>query len=116
VQQRERPAAVVERRAEELAALRPARPSARTWSAQHVLVRGPSAEVVVTSRTPPHEDWGLGGGVGSTGSVAAATARLLLRGAIAARGALPPERCLPADAVFAELARVGTTVVVSGPS
>ena len=101
---------------EELAALRPAPPSARTWSAQHVLVRGPSAEVVVTARTPPHEAWGLGGGVVSTGSVAAATARLLLRGAILARGALPPERCLPPDAVFAELERVGTTVMVSGPS
>jgi hypothetical protein len=48
--------------------------------------------------------------------VAAATARLLLRGAIAARGALPPERCLPPDAVFAELERVGTSVVVGGPS
>ena len=70
----------------------------------------------MTSRTPPHEPWGLGGGVVSTGSVAAATARLLLRGAVAARGALPPERCLPPDAVFAELERVGTTVVVRGPS
>jgi saccharopine dehydrogenase-like NADP-dependent oxidoreductase len=69
--------------------------------------------VVVTSRTPPHEGWGLGGGVVSTGSVAAATARLLLRGAIDARGALPPERCLPPDALAVELARVGTTFAVN---
>jgi saccharopine dehydrogenase-like NADP-dependent oxidoreductase len=54
----------------------------------------------------------LGGGVVSTGSVAAATARLLLRGDLDARGATPPERCLPAEALFAEVARVGTTVDV----
>jgi hypothetical protein len=63
-------------------------------------------------RTPPHDAWGLGGGVVSTGSVAAATACLLLRGALEARGALPPERCLPPDALVDELARVGTTFAV----
>jgi len=102
---RERPPA-------EVAALRTAPPSARTWSAQHVLVRGVDREAVVTSVTPPHEEWGLGGGVVSTGSVAAATARLLVRGTLDARGALPPERCLPPDALFAELERVGTTLSV----
>jgi lysine 6-dehydrogenase len=97
---------------EELAAVRAVPPSPRTWSAQHVLVRAEENEVVVTSLTPPHVEWGLGGGVVSTGSVAAATARLLLRGALDARGALPPERCLPVDVLFDELARVGTTVDV----
>jgi lysine 6-dehydrogenase len=101
-----------ERPPEELAAVRTVPPSPRTWSAQHVMVRGATSEAVVTSVTPPHDAWGLGGGVVSTGSVAAATARLLLRDALDARGALPPERCLPPDVLFDELARVGTTVDV----
>jgi lysine 6-dehydrogenase len=101
-----------ERPPEELVQLRSAPPSARTWSAQHVLVRGATGQVVITSRTPPHGAWGLGGGVVSTGSVAAATARLLLRGVLEARGALPPERCLPPDALVEELERVGTTFAV----
>ena len=98
---------------EELARLRPTPPSARTWSAQHVLVRGTGdggrTQVTVTAVTPPHERWGIGGGVVSTGSVAAATVRLILRDRLHARGALPPERCLPAEELIAELARVGTT-------
>ncbi|MFL5956436.1 MAG: saccharopine dehydrogenase family protein [Solirubrobacterales bacterium] len=101
-----------ERAPEELAALRTVPPSARTWSAQHVLVRGADSEAIVTSVTPPHDAWGLGGGVVSSGSVGAATARMLLRGALDVRGALPPERCLPPDALFAELERVGTTLSV----
>jgi hypothetical protein len=102
-----------ERAREEVAALRTVPPSARTWSAQHVLVRGAGGEAIVTSVTPPHDEWGLGGGVVSTGSVAAAAARMLVRGEIDARGALPPERCLPASALFDELERVGTTVSVA---
>jgi saccharopine dehydrogenase (NAD+, L-lysine-forming) len=105
-----------DRPAEDVAGMRPAAPSARTWSAQHVLVRGrrdgAGAEATVTSLTPPHQAWGLGGGIVSTGSVAAAAVRLLARGRLDARGALPPERCLPADAVVAELGRVGTTFVI----
>ncbi len=105
-----------DRPGEEVASLRPAPPSARTWSAQHVLVRGrrdgAAADATVTSRTPPHEAWGLGGGVVSTGSVAAAVVRLLARGALDARGALPPERCLPAAPLVSELARVGTEFVI----
>ena len=105
-----------DRPAEELAALRPAPPSARTWSAQHVVVRGEAdgarTAVTVTALTPPHERWGIGGGVVSTGSVAAAVVRLLLRDRLHARGALPPERCLPAEELVAELARVNTTFAV----
>jgi lysine 6-dehydrogenase len=101
---------------DEAAALRPAAPSARTWSAQHVLVRGRrdgvGAEATVTSLTPPHEAWGLGGGIVSTGSVAAAAVRLLARGELDARGALPPERCLPASALVSEVGRVGTEFVI----
>jgi lysine 6-dehydrogenase len=101
---------------DELREIRSAPPSARTWSAQHVLVRGAEATATVTSLTPPHERWGLGGGVVSTGSVASAVTRLLARGELDARGALPPERCLPADALVAELSRAGTTFSVETAS
>jgi hypothetical protein len=55
------------------------------------------------SVTPPHERWGLGGGIVSTASPAAAAVRLLGRGRIEARGALPPERCIDPDEIFSEL-------------
>ena len=53
--------------------------------------------------TTPVEQWGLGGGVVSTGAPAAAAVRLLARGRIEARGALPPERCVDPDDLFPEL-------------
>jgi hypothetical protein len=53
--------------------------------------------------TQPHLDWGLGGSIVSTASPAAAAVRLLARGEVTARGALPPERCLDPALVFAEL-------------
>ena len=55
------------------------------------------------SVTPPHEEWGLGGGIVSTASPAAAAVRMLARGEIDARGALPPEACIDPAAMFAEL-------------
>ncbi len=71
---------------EEIAALRPAPQSPRTYSAQHVEVRGERthsgtgdgapAVVAVTALTVPNEAWGLGGGIVSTAAVAAAAARL----------------------------------------
>ena len=63
----------------------------------------------MTAVTPPHYDWGLGGGVVSTASVAAATVRLLARGRLPLTGVHPPERALPVDELLAELERVGTT-------
>lgn len=94
------------------AALQPAGPSTRTWSAQRVDVTGTrdgdEVTVTATAVTAPHERWGLGGGVVSTGSVAAATVRLIAGGALRGRaGALPPEVALPADDLFAELAERG---------
>ncbi len=55
------------------------------------------------SVTPPHEGWGLGGGIVSTATPAAAAVRLLARGAIERRGALPPESCIDPEEMFAEL-------------
>lgn len=86
-----------------------ARPSPRTWSAQHVEVTGTKAgapaTATMTALTGPHEAWGLGGGIVSTASVAAATARLYARGALgrAGVGTLPPERVLTPELLFTEL-------------
>lgn len=100
---------------------RPAPPSARTFSAQRVdvsgVLDGAATTVTVTALTPPHEAWGLGGGIVSTGSVAAATARLYARGALVHAGVVAPERLLEPETLFAELAPSGcifdTTVHLS---
>jgi len=97
-----------------------AQPSAQTTSAQVVEVRGNRGgeEVVVrvTALTGPHEAWGIGGGVVSTASVAAAVTRLLARGELrdpAGYGPLtgvhPPERALHHATLFPELERRGCT-------
>lgn len=63
--------------------------------------------VIVTATTIPTEEWGIGGSIVSTGAPAAAAVRLLARGRIEARGALPPERCVEPDDLFPELERRG---------
>ena len=78
-------------------------PSPRTVAVHMVEARGPGSRVRVRSVTGPHEAWGLGGGIVSTASPAAAAVRMLARGQISARGALPPERCLEAEVLFGEL-------------
>jgi saccharopine dehydrogenase (NAD+, L-lysine-forming) len=99
---------------EELRDVRPAPPSAMTWSAQHVEVTGSRAgeraRATITALTRPHEAWGLGGGIVSTASVAAATVRLYARGSLgAAVGTLPPEDVLTPAALFPELEARGCT-------
>jgi lysine 6-dehydrogenase len=105
---------LIGRPAEEIAALRPQPPSARTYSAQHVIVEGEKdgarTEVTMTALTVPNEDWGLGGGVISTASVAAATARLYAGGRLPHVGVLPPERCLEPEALFEQLEARGCTL------
>jgi lysine 6-dehydrogenase len=90
----------------------PVPPSPRTWSAQRVDVLGRRGGELVqrtaTALTPPHEAWGLGGGVVSTASVAAATVRLLGRGRLPLAGVLAPEQALKPDELMGELERVGT--------
>lgn len=83
------------------AATRP--PSPSTVSVHLVIAENESGRVVARSVTRPHEEWGLGGGIVSTASPAAAAVRLLARGEITARGALPPEACVDPDVMFAEL-------------
>jgi saccharopine dehydrogenase (NAD+, L-lysine-forming) len=109
----DRLAPLIGRPAEEIAALRPQPPSARTYSAQHVVVEGTKdgvdTEVTMTALTVPNEAWGLGGGIVSTASVAAATVRLYAGGRLPYVGALPPERCLEPEALFEQLEARGCT-------
>jgi len=77
--------------------------SAKTVSIHIVEVTGVDTMVRARSVTSPHEAWGLGGGVVSTATPAAAAVRLLARGAIDRRGALPPESCIDPEQMFAEL-------------
>jgi lysine 6-dehydrogenase len=82
-------------------------PSAETVSVHLVEAFGDNRQVRVTAVTRPLQKWGLGGGIVSTGAPAAATVRLLARGAIDAVGALPPERCIDPDDLFPELEQRG---------
>jgi saccharopine dehydrogenase (NAD+, L-lysine-forming) len=86
--------------------------SGRTVSVHVVDARANGRSTRVRAVTEPMEAWGLGGGVVSTATPAAAAVRLLARGAIQARGVLPPERCVDPEALFAELAPRGCRVEV----
>jgi len=88
-------------------------PSANTVAVHVVEVVGSEAVVRARSVTTPHEDWGLGGGILSTASPAAAAVRLLARGSIGRRGALPPEGCIDPDEMFAELESRGVRFEVT---
>jgi lysine 6-dehydrogenase len=78
-------------------------PSGHTVSVHVVDVAGTGTGIRARSVTPPNEAWGLGGGIVSTATPAAAAVRLLARGSIKARGALPPEACIDPDEMFGEL-------------
>jgi saccharopine dehydrogenase (NAD+, L-lysine-forming) len=88
-------------------------PSARTVSVHMVDAFSRGARVRVRAVTEPVPEWGLGGGVVSTGAPAAAAVRLLARGRIEARGALPPERCVEPEDLFPELERHGARFEVT---
>lgn len=88
-------------------------PSDRTVSVHLVEVTGADTTVRARSVTGPVERWGIGGGVCSTATPAAAAVRLLARGRITAVGALPPERCIEPDEMFAELEERGVRFELS---
>jgi saccharopine dehydrogenase-like NADP-dependent oxidoreductase len=90
-------------------------PSARTVSVHVVQAAGEGRAVRVRSVTEPMLEWGMGGGIVSTAAPAAAAVRLLARGDISARGALPPERCIEPEEMFVELARRGCRIEVTTP-
>ncbi len=85
------------------AGARALRPSSETVSVHVIDAAGGGRSARVRSVTPPHAKWGMGGGIVSTASPAAAAARLLARGSLSARGALPPERCIDPAEMFSEL-------------
>ncbi|MFL5908532.1 MAG: saccharopine dehydrogenase family protein [Solirubrobacterales bacterium] len=88
-------------------------PSARTVSVHLVEVAGTDSSVRARSVTSPHEAWGLGGSIVSTASPAVAAVRMLARGSITRRGALPPESCIDPDEMFAELESRGVRFEVT---
>jgi len=94
--------------------VRPEPPSPRTYSGQVVEATGTrdgrALRITATALTVPHERWGLGGGVVSTGTTAAAVARLYARGRLATAGVLAPEQVLDPDELFAELEPRGCTI------
>jgi lysine 6-dehydrogenase len=87
-------------------------PSAKTVSVHVVDAAANGRAVRVRAVTHPMQKWGIGGGVVSTATPAAAAVRLLTRGVITERGVLPPESCVDPDALFAELEPRGCTVEV----
>jgi saccharopine dehydrogenase (NAD+, L-lysine-forming) len=88
-------------------------PSARTVSVHMVDAYSRGTRVRVRAVTEPMSEWGLGGGVVSTGAPAAAAVRLIARGRIEARGARPPERCVEPEDLFPELERRGSRFEVT---
>ena len=88
-------------------------PSGQTVSVHLVQASGGGRSVRVRALTEPKDAWGLGGGIVSTASPAAAAVRLLARGRIEARGAVPPERCIDPAEMFAELERQGCTFEIT---
>ena len=79
--------------------------SDQTVSSHVVTARAGDREVTVSAQTRGMADWGIGGGIVSTASPAAAAVRLLARGKIDAVGAIPPERCVAPEDLFPELER-----------
>jgi len=91
-------------------------PSPSTVSAHVVEASAGDRMIRAHSLTPPHREWGLGGGILSTGSVIAAAVRLLARGRITETGALPPEKCIEPEEMFAELETRGVRFEFTGAS
>ncbi|HWI21923.1 MAG TPA: saccharopine dehydrogenase NADP-binding domain-containing protein [Baekduia sp.] len=90
--------------------------SADSVSAHVIVAERDGKRVTVTALTHGIEAWGLGGGIISTAAPAAAAVRLMARGRIAATGALPPERCVDPDDLFAELELRGCTFEIKETS
>jgi saccharopine dehydrogenase-like NADP-dependent oxidoreductase len=76
-------------------------PSDATTSVHLVVVKSGDRTVFVRALSPPH--FGIGGSIVSTAAPAAAAVRLLARGELSATGAMPPERAVDPEAMFAEL-------------
>jgi saccharopine dehydrogenase (NAD+, L-lysine-forming) len=89
-------------------------PSGETVSVHIVrLATATGRELSVRAITRPWS--GIGGSIVSTATPASSAVRLLARGRVTAVGALPPERCIDPEEMFAELAERGCEVSVYGP-
>jgi saccharopine dehydrogenase (NAD+, L-lysine-forming) len=88
-------------------------PPARTVAVHLVEVTSADSRIRARAVTEPNEEWGIGGGVVSTATPAAAAVRLLARGSITASGALPPESCIDPDEMFGELETRGARFEVT---
>ncbi len=82
-------------------------PSSETVAVHLVEAFGGGRSVRVRAVTEANRSWDVGGGVMSTAAPAAAAVRLLAGARIAARGVVPPERCIEPATMFAELERRG---------
>ena len=80
------------------------KPSAQTISFHLIDAYLGDRHVRVTCKTSPMPEWGLGGSVISTSAPAAAAVRLMAKGKITARGAIPPEAAMQPQDMFDELA------------
>jgi saccharopine dehydrogenase (NAD+, L-lysine-forming) len=96
------------------AAAREAAPQSEQTVSVHMVKVAATSGKTVTVRAVSSPYFGLGGSVVSTAAPAAAAVRLLARGSMTATGALPPERCVEPDELFAELETRGCRVTVSG--
>src|SRR5205807_7668511 len=101
--------------AEEVAAAsrEAAAPSEHTVSVHLVTARSMGGETV-QARAVSEPHFGIGGSIVSTAAPAAAAVRLLARGSLSARGALPPERCIDPEEMFSELQTRGCEFEVRG--
>ncbi len=95
------------------AAARDAAPASNRTISVHVVraTDGGGRTVAVRAVTEPH--FGLGGSIVSTAAPAAAAVRLLARGSLTRTGVHPPERCIDAEEMFAELEARGCTFSVT---
>jgi saccharopine dehydrogenase-like NADP-dependent oxidoreductase len=89
------------------------KPSAETVSIHLIDAYKDDRHVRVACKTSPIPEWGFGGSVISTAAPAAAAVRLLANGELDAVGALVPEDCVDADALFAELETRGAEFTVT---
>jgi lysine 6-dehydrogenase len=94
------------------AAAREAAPQSPETVSVHLVavLAGSGGTVTVRAVSRPH--FGLGGSIISTAAPIAAAVRLRARGSLAATGALPPERCIDPDEMFAELETRGCEFTV----
>jgi lysine 6-dehydrogenase len=87
--------------------------SAETVSV-HLVTVGATSGRSVTVRALSRPHFGLGGSIVSTAAPAAASVRLFARGSLTATGALPPERCIDPNEMFAELETRGCSFTIAG--